>query len=102
VGERFSLAVPEGARPEQHVVILRRVEAEWSVVYPQASGDVSQVGALPEVIDLVATAPAGRQRWAIAVVDEIEWPEPWAAIQAVVARGKAICESVDVEVAPAI
>lgn len=102
IGERFSLPVPADADPEQHLVILRRVETEWSVVYPQTPGDVTQVAQMPEAIDLVATAPAGRQRWAIALVDRIEWPAPWGPIQVAVAQGEARCESVDIEVAPAV
>jgi hypothetical protein len=112
VGDRFRLRIDTQAAPTSVVVVLRH-EQHWSVVTPTAPGEIFRVEQLPHDeggwwVDLLAPAPAGRQRWAVALIPAAqvsqtlptrwEGDEPWATLQQAIAAGTVSVSATEVDV----
>lgn len=102
VGRRFQLQISAVPRPEaRQVVILRRLPgSDWEVISPQRPGQQVPLDRLTQAdggweLNLMATGPAGPQRWAIALPDtdmDVDWdasPEVrWAPLRDALSRGQ--------------
>ena len=112
-GERFCMSIrdlPDAAR--RVVVVLRRCGAgDWEVRSPQREGRLTRLDQFERTedgfrtIQLLASGPAGLQRWALALVPEpldVDWSVPpdqrWAALQEAILRGQVPVASTDLRV----
>ncbi|MCB9741105.1 MAG: hypothetical protein H6741_29550 [Alphaproteobacteria bacterium] len=111
-GDRFTVRIDPLTSPEAHrVVIMQRLGRDWDVVFPKAPHQSISLDQLPLdedgcfQLDLVARAPGGRQRWAVALPWErsmnLTWSHAtpdWDWLRMGVASGQIPVASVDIEV----
>lgn len=114
-GDRFSMridALPDAGL--RRVVVLRKIDSGWDIVYPSAAGQTLTLTDLKQdtegcfQLDLTVQSPPGRQRWAVAlpeVAAKVDWSLPedrrWRWLRDAVAGGGVPIASVDIEVASA-
>ncbi|NOY27748.1 MAG: hypothetical protein GXP62_17940 [Oligoflexia bacterium] len=103
VGDRFQVRLDPRQHPDREgVIILRDLGEGWQVVTPARVLDAVSLSRLPveadgcHRVDLVARPPAGRQRWAVALVPLNHLPaatpplaqvEPWSELRRGMADG---------------
>ncbi|MEZ4316879.1 MAG: hypothetical protein R3F61_05235 [Myxococcota bacterium] len=110
-GDRFQLRLGSLTDAEPRwVVVLRKLDARWRVVFPTDPRDRLALTDLPEedgerVLDLSAGPERGTQRWAVAlpaVGIDVDWSQPdierWRPVIHAVAAGEIPCGSVEIEV----
>ncbi len=111
-GDRFRVHVsPPEDVDDRDVVVLRRVNSKWKVVFPLAleerlpAAELRRSGTDHLVIDLAAARDAGAQRWAVALPKRdvaVEWADEtaarWDALVKAVADGSVPVASVQIDV----
>lgn len=114
-GDRFSVRIDALADADRRrVVVLRKAEGGWDVVFPAAERSAITLQDLAKdaegcfQLDLTAQEPAGRQRWAVALPQTgqpVDWSLPhqerWQWLQDAVAGGEVPVASVDIRVSQA-
>lgn len=113
VGDRFQILLEDRQDAAQCIlVVLCRVGlGDWEVRSPRLPGRLTPLSKCRKTaegsrqIDLLASGPTGRQRWAIALIPaplpvDFSKPAPqrWADIQQRIARGEVSVSSVDIDV----
>ena len=114
-GDRFSMRIdPIPDARVRRVIVLRKVDSGWDVVYPAAAEQALTLTDLKQdtdgcfQLDLTVQSPPGRQRWAVALPEtakSVDWSLPadsrWRWLRDAVAGGEVPIASVDIEVAGA-
>ncbi len=111
-GDRFQVKIdePDDAE-ERRVVVLRKQERNWTVVFPSSPdedlslSELDSEGDGTRTLDLLATDPPGRQEWAV-VLPRADRPvdfddsvnSRWADLRSQVATGSVPWAAVEVEV----
>lgn len=113
IGRRFQIHLPDVPDPEdRQVIVLRRDEDDaWAVLSPRSPNQQLPLSRLPPTddggwsIDLLASGPPGRQRWAIALPPRdlpLEWRAAedirWAGLQNLLHQGGCPVFSIDIDV----
>ncbi len=109
-GDRFRLLLDRPDDRPRWVVVLSRVDRQWTVVFPESPEDLIGLEELADsgarrVLDLVVADP-GRQRWAVALPEQslsIRWDESkpekrWEALRSGLLSGTIPAVTVDLEV----
>ncbi len=113
-GDRFQVRIDDvDDAQDRRVVVLRRQERCWEVVFPSTPDEDLRLGELQpqsdgtRLLDLLAAEPAGRQEWAV-VLPKADRPVDfddsvsgrWASLASDVELGGVPWAAVEVEVTP--
>jgi len=113
-GDRFEVQLPPQPQPERKgVVVLRYIDGDWRVVFPDLPSQAVSLDRLPVQADgrhrifLVARPPSGVQRWAVALVglpadavaEGAAQVDPWAGLRDGLACGHVPVGVVEIDVA---